>query len=285
MDTNPTATCGTCGKTFKNAHGLNIHRGRVKCDPPALPEDERRENAAVGPEHPDLLKRLTDLRQSTPILPNIPRGARNSVAEELSKTLNACLRDLDNNWDGLFTFSCRVLRAPLKHDRKKSLASIVKENLSQPVPDAIAPKKERRTIMSQQMVRKIVDKKLSAGDISGAVRILASDDAVVEPTEEVILQLKEKHPAAAADMTFPPEPEVRTVPPVTAKEVLDAVRSFPNGSAGGVDGLSPQHLKNLHLGTQDEFKRKLHDSLLQFCDHVLAGNVPEPHRSLFFGQI
>ena len=83
-------------------------------------------------------------------------------------------------------------------------------------------------------------------------------------------------------MIFPPEPEVKNVPLVTAKEVLDAVRSFPNGSSGGLDGLSPQHLKNLLLGTQDEYKRKLLDSFVQFFDHVLAGNVPTSIRSVFF---
>ena len=70
---------------------------------------------------------------------------------------------------------------------------------------------------------------------------------------------------------------------VTEKEVIDAVRSFPNGSAGGMDGLSPQHLKNLLMGPQDEHKKKLLNSLAQFINHVLAGKVPESYRTVFFG--
>ena len=32
---------------------------------------------------------------------------------------------------------------------------------------------------------------------------------------------------------------------VTEGEIAQAIKSFPNGSAGGPDGLRPQHLKDL----------------------------------------
>ena len=59
----------------------------------------------------------------------------------------------------------------------------------------------------------------------------------------------------------------------------DAVRSFTPGSAGGIDGLKPQHLKDL-LFLQGS---SLEDSLTAFVNLVLAGGVPGPVRPSFFG--
>ena len=45
-------------------------------------------------------------------------------------------------------------------------------------------------------------------------------------------------------------------------EVREAILSFPNGSAGGPDGLSPQHLKDLTSTSSEGDGPKLLKSLL-----------------------
>ena len=65
-------------------------------------------------------------------------------------------------------------------------------------------------------------------------------------------------------------------------EVLKAIRSFPNGS-GGLDGLRPQHLKDLVGGGNREHESSLLKSLTLFVNLVLAGGVPAEIRPIFFG--
>ena len=68
---------------------------------------------------------------------------------------------------------------------------------------------------------------------------------------------------------------------VVAEEVLQAIRSFPKGFAGGPDGLRPQHLKDI---TSDEAScRILIPALTPFVQLVLEGRTPASIRPFFFG--
>jgi hypothetical protein len=60
------------------------------------------------------------------------------------------------------------------------------------------------------------------------------------------------------------------------EEVLAAVKTFPPGTAGGRDGLTPLHIKHaLSVGGSD----LLLDSLLGVVNRALAGDIPPPLRS------
>ena len=65
--------------------------------------------------------------------------------------------------------------------------------------------------------------------------------------------------------------------------MLQAIRSFPNGSGGGLDGLRPQHLKDLVGSGGREHESRLLKSLTHFVNLVLDGCVPQEIRSIFFG--
>jgi len=65
--------------------------------------------------------------------------------------------------------------------------------------------------------------------------------------------------------------------------ILAAVRSFQPGSAGGLDGLRPQHLKDLiNTGTGDVGCRLL-SRLTDFVNICLAGRVPDAVKPVFCG--
>lgn len=123
--------------------------------------------------------------------------------------------------------------------------------------------------------------KLQEGDVRGAVRALNSDETIAPLTDDNLAALRQKHPAAPLDRRplTPPSPQV---PPlqVSSEEVLSAIRSFNPGSAGGRDGLRPQHLRDLadHPGGS-----ALLISLTDFCNLVLRGGVLPQVRSFFFG--
>ena len=60
---------------------------------------------------------------------------------------------------------------------------------------------------------------------------------------------------------------------------MQAIQSFPRGSAGGPDGLLPQHLKDL-ISTSAGFGGK--KLLMSFTNLVLSGDTPAQMRPLFF---
>ena len=65
---------------------------------------------------------------------------------------------------------------------------------------------------------------------------------------------------------------------MSEEEIINVIRSFPNGSAGGPDGLRPQHLKDMIRPTT-----ALVSALAQFVTLVLAGKTPLSIRPFFFG--
>ena len=93
---------------------------------------------------------------------------------------------------------------------------------------------------------------------------------------------KAKHPAPHPGTCFPSPPVSADLSfQVTPHDVLAAIRSFPNGSAGGPDRLLPQHLKDLVQDDQDE--SLLLSALTEFCILVLQGDIPLEVRPVFFG--
>ena len=65
--------------------------------------------------------------------------------------------------------------------------------------------------------------------------------------------------------------------------MLTAIRSFPNGSSGGIDGLRPQHLKDLTAGTNGVAGQDLLVALAKVGNIMVAGNVPEPIINVLYG--
>jgi hypothetical protein len=70
---------------------------------------------------------------------------------------------------------------------------------------------------------------------------------------------------------------------VTSSVVTRAIYSFPDGSAGGSDGLRPQHLKDIITSPYREGSLDLISVLADFVNLVLAGKVPPTVRPYFFG--
>ena len=67
---------------------------------------------------------------------------------------------------------------------------------------------------------------------------------------------------------------------MTEKEVVTAIRC---GSAGGPDGLRPQHLKDLTSESAERGSRELIRALSSFIFHILEGNIPVSVQPFFFG--
>jgi len=104
--------------------------------------------------------------------------------------------------------------------------------------------------------------------------------------------LRAKHPPRAVYSRGPAAPTANLIQSqspsphpslvLQQREVIDAIKSFPAGSAGGLDGLCPQHLKDV-IGIQDEAGHHLGSSLTDFANLCLGSGIPLAIRPVFCG--
>jgi hypothetical protein len=125
--------------------------------------------------------------------------------------------------------------------------------------------------------------KLEEGDFRGAVRIASSDESFAPDTSITLDLLRDKHPPQHTLSLIPPQQNNTICVDVFSSVVVNAIRSFPAGSAGGPDGLRPQHLKDLLLGRSGLGPTLLLDSITRFINFVVEGNVPPDAGPYFFG--
>ena len=130
----------------------------------------------------------------------------------------------------------------------------------------------------------IVASKIGTGDIRGAVRILASDDKVLEVNEETIEKLRERHPQAdpATSFNHPPAPGSPCFV-ATSEDVRLAIGSFKNGTGGGPDALLAQHLKDMTTEKLGGTATRLLEKLAEFCNLVFQGGLPAMVCPIFYG--
>jgi hypothetical protein len=93
--------------------------------------------------------------------------------------------------------------------------------------------------------------KLEDGDVKATVRLLRSDDRLVDPQESTFAELCRLHPVAPFDRRHMPYTDTSPLQ-VSPSAVGAAIQSFPNGSSAEPHGLRPQHLKDLLIGSADE---------------------------------
>ena len=127
-----------------------------------------------------------------------------------------------------------------------------------------------------------VSEKLEDGDVKGAVRLAASEELIAMYCQETIDALISKHPRAE---NLPQYTENDTVAPLEIQEpgIAAAVKTFPAGSAGGLDGLRPQHLKDMIGAQTGTTGQRLLTLLTEFTNLCLSGRVPMTVRPVFCG--
>ena len=146
----------------------------------------------------------------------------------------------------------------------------------------VLPKETCRPPLCATDFRKMVNSKLLVGDVTTAVRIIASDDSVITPTSEVVTALRLMHPMSPLDLSQPPTEPVSQTSSVSEEEVMVALKSFPPNSAVGVDGLRPGHLKDLVAPQTAEAGRRLLNALANLCSKLLRGQIPKHARDFLF---
>ena len=307
------ALCVVCGRTMPvtkvgvvRVHGPLVNRCTGSGMPPSLSASINTSpppalpSSAAGRMSPvprtsspsslsELLLPLFRASSSARVLKRIPRASRHLAATNLAAILDVVVEKNDaTSWNRLLRFSSRCLTLPKRGGRRRNLAAAVNQQLRDEVD--LAPQALRRDLRSRftrdplSHLAERVSAKLEEGDYTGAVRIACSEDSIAFINQETLSELKAKHPPAHPDSNFPPAPESPALlAEITEREVARAIKSFPCGSAGGPDGLRPQHLKDLTSESAERGGKELLRALSSFILLVLEGNTPLSIQPIFFG--
>lgn len=220
----------------------------------------------------DMAAALADLKASTRLLQHVPRRHRHRVASDLASAITAALEQRTSvAWWRLLSF---MFRSPLAEPADpSSFTDTATRNNPGAATDANVDTLSRR-----------VQKKCADGDIRAALRLLTTSDSVITPCEEVVAALRAKHPPAAPDEDLP---ELRDLDQhrlsIVEADVMAAIKATAPGSAAGLDGLRPLHLRQLVAGHTAEAGRRLLSALTELCNVAIAGDIPEHARQAFFG--
>ena len=233
----------------------------------------------------------TDTRQrplppkcSVKILKWIPRASREQAAAKLAKILDAIVskdgHDDHVSWDRLLQFSARCFRVPARRAKRCSLASMVNGQLREEVDPPVLRQSARSKSFAKDPMAYLVSRvssKLEQGDFKGAVRLACSDATIADNSSATFEELQQKHPHPHPASSIVPLAETTGLPPpitVSEEEIVRAIRSFPNDSAGGPDGLRSQHFKDMTGPITNGGAQALISALSRFVTVVLQGKVP-----------
>lgn len=277
--------CSRCGFIAKNSRGLNIHLHTCNKRNNSTSNDSQSSSLE---SQTSLIEKLTSLRSCKRIMNRIPKGARKPVCEEYTKIILKCISDnSENSWEKLLTFTYNALQLPPKDEKRKcSLATVIRKNILNPDVSSQNKLTIKNAQSKNQLLRSAMNK-LSDGDIKGSVRILSSDEVIAPYNVETLESLIQKHPKRLEDFDFVDKKIDDNTEfeqsPVTRAEIMEGIRSFDNGSAGGIDGLRPQHLKDIVSYTNGHSANQFVDALGRLTDIMLSGKVPAAICPILYG--
>lgn len=228
-----------------------------------------------------------------PLMKHIPRSARFAVASVLLVLLQSVTDTPDDatKWADLLSFGPLILTKPPRGGRKHNLTKLIlnrvtlwragersaansQTSCTRRTSSRTQPTDRTRTLAS------LVSTKIEEGNFKAALRLVCSDDTPAPDTQETLEALKKKHPSVPSDRRIPPSPDSLNIQPlqVTPEMVKAAIHSFPAGSAGGPDGFTAQHLRDLICSHAD-----LEHGLCDFVNMMMSAKLPDPIREIIFG--
>ena len=108
------------------------------------------------------------------------------------------------------------------------------------IPDVNPSSSSRNNHNNNSKLRKAVNFKLAQSDVFAAVRLIASDDTLLEPCLEVLEVIRSKHFHAPSDLELITSFNLEDSIFFTSKDIQNALSAFRPSSSGGIDGLRPR---------------------------------------------
>ena len=219
------------------------------------------------------------------VLNRIPKGALIPVVDALQRLIKQVLdRGSELAWDRLLSFSYWGLRCPGESGggRQVSISTLVRQQVAQFLENTDHPvvqvtlRTRYRVRAGDETIKRRVAAKFAEGDVSGAVRELASAEGLAPQDGDTLRALKEKHPSSPENLSLPDPPDGSVVPAVASEEdVRKGILSFHAGASGGPDGLRPGHLRSLLAHGSAEAESRLLPALTDLVNVMLRGEVPQ----------
>ena len=186
----------------------------------------------------------------------------------------------------------RCLRLPSRGGNRWNLASAVNNQVREE-SDVLSTSEKpdhhsKRNVLdkshdSLDLLSSKVASKLEEGNFKGAVRLACAVDIVADHSLETWEALERRHPEAHPGLSImpPPDPTLFSFT-INQSTISKVISSFHNGSVGGLDGLGPQHLKQLTGPSACEGSLLLLRALTSLVSLMFRGDTPViwPH---FFG--
>ena len=192
----------------------------------------------------------------------------------------------------LHIFAFCTLKAPDRGGKKNQSLSTIVENRIQKflneTPITNGPSRQNTNLsgrkggkLKENMLQKLVCAKVEKGRIKDAVGLLVDNNEMASNNSDILALLQEKHPRRSDHELI--NMQTNEVINVNLEEVKCSLESFPRSSAGGIDGLTPQLLKDMIVNVDEgpEKTQRL-QILTDFINLVIAGQVPICIRPIFF---
>jgi len=305
-------TCGTCWSTFRvqratghiHKHGSRSNPCPGSGKPPSTVQSSQplfsTQQSVVGAAADDTSSSNTTTPLSAQMLTDgndalchpqwktlvsrIPRAARPGCRELLTRLLRRITSaPMDKSaWRELLQFGGNILAKPKRGGVNRNLSNIINRRVAardqsltaaNNAPHTVNCRSTRKTSDATTLAAAVTSK-LEAGNFNVAVRIICSDDTPAPHSEETLKVLEAKRPGPANDR------RPRGPLQVSSDDVRRALRSFPVGSSGGLDGLTPQHILDLLTGATDE---SLEQAIVGWVNVMLAGSFSAEINEVIFG--
>ncbi|ESO02492.1 hypothetical protein HELRODRAFT_161767 [Helobdella robusta] len=235
----------------------------------------------LGLDYSGVFDKLTAVLKCVPVYDHIPKPCREKFAHDLNALLTAVCNDPGDpaQWVRLHCFVPYVLQKTSRGGRRVNQGNLVNKRLSEYSTigletlvlcfDGFNNAKSQKHNPDRWI--NAVSSCIEQGNLSSAVRLVCSPEGLAESSPATFDKLCSIHPKIPVDRRVFPA-LTPTAGCVSPAEVLRAVKSFKNGSSGGLDGLRPQHLKDVFSGPlpiDDTL-----NSLTQFINLILSGACP-----------
>ncbi|ESN98055.1 hypothetical protein HELRODRAFT_177286 [Helobdella robusta] len=235
----------------------------------------------LGLNYSGVFEKLTAVLKCVPVYDHIPKPCREKFAHDLNALLTAVCNDPGDpaHWVRLHCFVPYVLQKTSRGGRRVNQGNLVNKRLSEYSTigletlvlccDGFNNAKSQKHSPDRWI--NAVSSCIKQGNLSSAVRLVCSLEGLAESSPATFDKLCSIHPKIPVDRRVFPA-LTPTAGCVSPAEVLRAVKSFKNGSSRGLDGLRPQHLKDVFSGPlpiDDTL-----NSLTQFINLILSGACP-----------
>ena len=289
LDSSSTDRTGQCSHRTKKTGCIQCPQGTEQIAASTYAEDSDSSDLSSNP----ILEAVKPIR--TRMLKSIPKASRIQAAEAYSTLLEDILADPSDvtMWTRLFVFPFQCLAVPKRGGKhqKQTLASKINRNIREFLEgkEASAERdspsgKERESKPQEERLRSLISEKINCGDVKGAMRLAMSSDTVAPYTEATITALRSKHPPRPPDaQAAPPPTPAASCIQFSSQQISEALSSFCNNSAGGLDGLLPQHLKDMTSACTGEQGKRLLEQLTSLVNYLAVHEVQQRVRQFFFG--